>query len=214
MIVKIHRIWIEFIALFICLPLVVFAYRVALAPWLLIIIVSAAIACFLIIYTDNSFKRFRLTNTANLHRLLWRSPITFVVGAILTSAVYIVFVQGELFSLPLYEFDSWLLLLFVYPLLSAWPQELIFRTYFFHRYKKVMPNKTLRILVSALIFSFAHIIYANIWAVVLSFIGGLIFSYTYVKSRSTIACVIEHSVWGIWLFSLGLGQYLDLSQTL
>ncbi|MGB1201871.1 MAG: CPBP family intramembrane glutamate endopeptidase, partial [Cognaticolwellia aestuarii] len=43
----------------------------------------------------------------------------------------------------------------------------------------------------------------------LAFLGGLLFSYTYAQSRSTFVCVIEHSLWGLWMFTLGVGQYLD-----
>ena len=46
-------------------------------------------------------------------------------------------------------------------------------------------------------------------AVSLAFIGGLLFAYTYAQSRSTFACVLEHSLWGIWMFTLGMGDYLD-----
>jgi CheY-like chemotaxis protein len=102
-----------------------------------------------------------------------------------------------------------LMLLLLYPILSVMPQELIFRTYFFHRYKRIMPSKTVRIIVSASVFALAHIVYANVLAVLLAFLGGLLFSYTYAQSRSTFVCVIEHSLWGLWMFTLGLGDVLD-----
>ena len=104
---------------------------------------------------------------------------------------------------------NWLMLIVLYPLVSVLPQELIFRTYFFHRYKKIIPDKRWRILLSAFTFSLAHLIYDNWIAVALAFVGGLMFAYTYAYTRSTLVCVLEHSVWGLWLFTLGLGQYLD-----
>lgn len=67
----------------------------------------------------------------------------------------------------------------------------------------------MRIIVSATVFALAHIVYANLIAVCLAFLGGLLFSYTYAQSRSTFVCVIEHSLWGIWMFTLGIGGYLD-----
>lgn len=113
--------------------------------------------------------------------------------------------QGHWFTLPRENLTDWLMLLLLYPLLSVIPQELIFRTYFFHRYKRIMPSKWLRIIISASVFALAHIVYANWVAVSLAFIGGLLFAYTYAQSRSTFACVLEHSLWGIWMFTLGMG---------
>jgi len=72
-----------------------------------------------------------------------------------------------------------------------------------------MPKKSVRIILSATVFALAHIVYANLIAVCLAFLGGLLFSYTYAQSRSTFVCVIEHSLWGIWMFTLGIGSYLD-----
>ncbi len=72
-----------------------------------------------------------------------------------------------------------------------------------------MPKKAVRIVVSASVFALAHIVYANWTAVALAFLGGLLFAYTYAKSRSTVVCVIEHSLWGLWMFTLGIGSYLD-----
>ncbi len=86
---------------------------------------------------------------------------------------------------------------------------MIFRTYFFHRYKPIIPNKTKRVWLSAAVFALAHVVYGNLVAVLLAFFGGLLFSYTYAHSRSTIACVLEHSLWGLWMFTIGAGSYLD-----
>lgn len=67
----------------------------------------------------------------------------------------------------------------------------------------------MRIFVSASVFALAHIVYANWVAVALAFAGGVLFAYTYAQSRSTFVCVIEHSLWGLWMFTIGIGRYLD-----
>jgi membrane protease YdiL (CAAX protease family) len=72
-----------------------------------------------------------------------------------------------------------------------------------------MPRKNIRVLCSAFLFAFAHIVYDNWIAVILAFVGGLLFAFTYAKTRSTLTCVVEHSVWGILLFTLGLGDVLS-----
>lgn len=46
-----------------------------------------------------------------------------------------------------------------YPVLSALPQELIFRPLFFHRYAALMPSGQGAIALNAAVFSFAHLMY-------------------------------------------------------
>ena len=158
---------------------------------------------------DPQFKRFRLTSLGQFSAVKRRLFSFFFIGALFSGVFYSIMNQGNWFVIPRTSLNDWLLLLILYPLLSVLPQELIFRTYFFHRYKRIMPNKTVRILTSAFVFALAHIVYANWIAVLLAFLGGLLFSYTYAQSRSTFVCVIEHSLWGLWMFTLGIGQYLD-----
>lgn len=158
---------------------------------------------------DPQFKRFRLTSLGQFSTVKRRLFSFFFIGALFSGVFYSIMNQGNWFIIPRTSLNDWLLLLILYPLLSVLPQELIFRTYFFHRYKRIMPHKTVRILISAFVFALAHIVYANWVAVLLAFLGGLLFSYTYAQSRSTFVCVIEHSLWGLWMFTLGVGQYLD-----
>ena len=186
----------------------------------------------MLLLSDPHFKRFRLTSFGEFSAVKRRlfsfffigalfsgefSAVKrrlfsfFFIGALFSGVFYGIINQGNWFLLPRNSFHDWLMLLLMYPLLSVVPQELIFRTYFFHRYKRIMPNKTVRIMVSATVFALAHIVYANWVAVLLAFIGGLLFSFTYAQSRSTFVCVIEHSLWGLWMFTLGIGQYLDSS---
>lgn len=101
-----------------------------------------------------------------------------------------------------------LFVLFVlYPILSALPQELIFCSFFFHRYAPFFRHKTTRIIMSAVVFAYAHVLYINAIAPTLSFIGGLIFAQTYAKTRSLALVTIEHSLYGNALFLVGLGWY-------
>ncbi|MDU0355872.1 hypothetical protein RS130_20045 [Paraglaciecola aquimarina] len=43
---------------------------------------------------------------------------------------------------------------------------------------------------------------------VLTFAGGILFALNYKKSQSLVAVSIEHSAYGLWLFTVGLGQQL------
>lgn len=94
-----------------------------------------------------------------------------------------------------------------YPIISALPQEFIFCTFFFARYKPFFGTGKLMVLASAIVFAYAHILYINPVAPTLSFIGGLIFALTFLKHRSLALVTIEHSLYGMTLFMTGLGWY-------
>jgi|TARA_B100000929_G_scaffold153008_2_gene120958 membrane protease YdiL (CAAX protease family) len=201
--------WFEFTLIFVSLPLLGFFLRAYLANWLIPALIILMTVCGMLLLSDPHFKRFRLTSLGQFSAVKRRLFSFFFLGALFSGMFYGIMNQENWFSLPRNSFNDWLMLLLLYPILSVMPQELIFRTYFFHRYKRIMPSKTVRIIVSASVFALAHIVYANVLAVLLAFLGGLLFSYTYAQSRSTFVCVIEHSLWGLWMFTLGLGDVLD-----
>ncbi|HRO13853.1 MAG TPA: CPBP family intramembrane metalloprotease [Paracoccus sp. (in: a-proteobacteria)] len=97
----------------------------------------------------------------------------------------------------------WLL----YPLLSALPQELIFRPLFFHRYGGLMPDARTAMLVNAAVFSFAHLMYWSLVVAALTFAGGWIFARAYLD-RGFPAAWMLHAVAGNALFTVGMGAFL------
>jgi membrane protease YdiL (CAAX protease family) len=137
-----------------------------------------------------------------------RLPL-FVLGTLVAALLSSELQPAQWFHWPRRQTTNWWLWLIAYPLLSVWPQELIYRTFLFHRYKRIMPSKLVRGVASTVLFGYAHIVYANGIAMALALIGGALFSYTYVRTRSTLTCVVEHSLWGLTLFTLGLGDYLS-----
>lgn len=98
-------------------------------------------------------------------------------------------------------------LLTAYPVLSAFPQELVFCTFFFARYHVFFGTGKGLILASAIIFAYAHILYINPVAPTLSLLGGLIFAMTYARTKSLALVTIEHGLYGNALFLIGLGWY-------
>lgn len=205
--------WCELILIFLLLPLASIPFKSYLTTSLLPLLCVIAIICLRLLLHDKSFKRFRLVNSKNLGALLWHSPLLFLIGIMASLFFFQAFTQLEKVVVVTEHTHRFIIILLTYPLFSVLPQELIFRTYFFHRYKRIIPAKTARILLSAFVFALAHAIYGNLWAILLAFLGGLIFAYTYAITRSTLAVVLEHSVWGLWLFAVGLGDYLDLAKT-
>jgi membrane protease YdiL (CAAX protease family) len=64
-----------------------------------------------------------------------------------------------------------------------------------------------QVFASSVVFAFAHIIFASALTVLLSFIGGLLLSHTYLRSRSLWLVSIEHAVLGDLIFTVGLGAW-------
>ena len=96
----------------------------------------------------------------------------------------------------------WLL----YPILSALPQELIFRPLFFHRFGSLFPSQRVAMAVNAFVFSFAHLMYWSVVVAVLTLIGGWIFARAYLI-RGFPSAWILHGIAGNMLFSVGMGAY-------
>lgn len=114
---------------------------------------------------------------------------------------------GQMFNLVEARPDVALRIVFLYPLLSALPQEFLFCTFFFHRYRTFFGDGLKMVIASAVVFAFAHVLYINPVAPVLSLAGGLIFAQTYRKTKSLALVTIEHGLYGNALFLIGLGVY-------
>lgn len=142
-------------------------------------------------------------------RSFWKQTLVkFAVIAVIT-AVYVYIVDApKLFCVPKNNPTLWVLILFVYTFLSVWPQEVIYRTFFFERYANFFADKRLLIFVNAVVFCLAHLFFKNVLVTVLTFIGGLLFAYTYYKTKSTTLVSIEHALYGNWLFTVGMGEML------
>jgi CAAX protease family protein len=109
----------------------------------------------------------------------------------------------------------WLFVMVFYPLISVTTQELVYRVFFFHRYAPALNGSGgLAIAVNAMLFATMHaILFASRgstfhWeAVAFSLIGGLIFAYRFVKTRSLLAVWLEHALYGDLIFTIGLGRF-------
>ncbi|MGH1403166.1 MAG: CPBP family intramembrane glutamic endopeptidase [Alphaproteobacteria bacterium] len=198
---------IEFIILCIGLPSTIIIFR--LAPFMMLFLWAAAAYCaYQLFYVGHeNFARdtwkFHAVNKENMKMILPRWIIC-CVG--MTAFLY--FYDPSKMFVMLQERPFGLFLLFIiYPLLSALPQELIFCSFFFHRYKRFFKSERARIIASALVFAYAHVLYINWIAPFFSLIAGLIFAMTYAKTRSLALVTIEHALYGNALFMIGLGWY-------
>lgn len=204
---RLHR-SLELSGIFILTPLFFYLNWIHLPKLAGLIIVAAG--CFIILYHDPAYG-FKSINM-NIEQVLTRSFIrhlaikSFVVGALISGLVW--WSQpGGLFSLPLAHPVLWAVIMLLYPVFSALPQEFIYRVFFFHRYQQLFPGKWVMIAASALTFSYLHIVYDNAWALTLALAGGLFFSKTYSNSQSLWQVTLEHTVYGWIIFTSGMGHY-------
>lgn len=102
----------------------------------------------------------------------------------------------------------WLAVMFAYPALSVVPQGVIYRAFFRERYAALFPNPAARTLVAAACFSFCHVFFLNAWALLLTFVGGVLFWRTCERSGSLLLSNIEHAIYGDLVFTIGYGGFL------
>ena len=100
-----------------------------------------------------------------------------------------------------------LMIFMFYPIFSAYPQELIFRTFFYHRYRNLFPNVQVAILANALLFGYAHLLFENWLAVIATILLGWAMSITYLKTKSLIGTSLEHAIYGNFAFLIGIGDF-------
>ena len=139
----------------------------------------------------------------------WRKMLlTFLFfGSIMTLAAWF-FVPEYFFSFPQEAPLFWLLVMILYPLLSAFPQELIFRLYFFRRYPTFFKmSDNARIIFNAALFAYAHIMFMHWFTIVATFFGSLLFSKRYMRTRSIPLVLAEHALYGNLFFTVGFGQF-------
>jgi len=137
-----------------------------------------------------------------------RTVIFFSVIVLLTITYVLLYDSSNLFFVPLK--NPWLFVLFfiVYVLLSAWPQEILYRAFFFSRYGALFKNESTMIVVNSVLFSLAHLFFRNALVIAITFVGGILFGLTYLKFKSTTLVTIEHALYGNWLFAVGMGSML------
>ena len=141
-------------------------------------------------------------------RFLKSTGIKFLVIAIVLSFFVYKSTPEKLFYVVLEKPKTWLFFLGVYTIMSVIPQEFIYRTFFFNRYRSLVKSNYLFILINAGLFSLAHLFFGNTLVMIITFIGGLLFAYTYYKTKSTLFVMIEHTLYGCWLYTVGMGMML------
>ncbi|GAA4945879.1 hypothetical protein GCM10023314_18940 [Algibacter agarivorans] len=195
----------EFFIIFILVPV---SFALNFSPWIKLVI--GGIGFLYVVYVLLKVENEKLKIAPNLNwKLFWKE--TFVKGVvivILTTLFVWITDKETLFNVLLNKPKLWVFILFLYSLFSVYPQELIFRTFYFKRYHNLFKNKGFLVFLNAIVFALGHLFFKNSLVIILTFLGGLLFAFTYNKTQSTLLVSIEHAIYGCWLFTVGMGVML------
>lgn len=213
--------WVEFLVIFVGAPL---PFVLGWVPmrWMMPALLLFALGCLAVLTLDKTFERRRLWHFAGLRQELWRMLGLFAIGVLGMAGLLAVLValrERQLIAmhenvrwlaLPMREPVLWLAIMVGYPLVSVYPQEVIYRAFLFHPYRTILPTPMARITASAAVFGWVHIVFMGGDAVTglpvaLCVLGGVLFGISYERGRSLAAAWFEHAIYGCAVFTLGLG---------
>jgi membrane protease YdiL (CAAX protease family) len=192
--------WLEFVLIFAGAPVLILFLK---DRWLTVGLLWAGAA--------GAYLYSRRFNTAPgdapLGEGIKRIMIRFAVLApVITAAAWLA-MPGSFLSFPRDHPGIWILVMLLYPLLSVWPQEMVYRAFIYCRYSSLFGVWGGYILASALAFGYMHLIFINSVAVAMSVLGGLLFARNYARNRSLALVSIEHALYGCLIFTVGLGRF-------
>ncbi|MDB6182387.1 type II CAAX prenyl endopeptidase Rce1 family protein [Paracoccus fistulariae] len=193
----------EFAALYIGAPLLIALFMPAYLLFEALAIFS--VAGLLLLWLSGGFRWRSLV--VGWGRIPWLQVLGITLATLISGYVILSLNQPEaLFAIPRYRPELLLLIWVFYPLLSALPQELIFRVLFFHRYRSLLPQGNAGHALNAALFSFAHLMYWSWIVCIFTLVGGWIFARAYQRQGFPSAWLL-HAVAGNVLFAVGMGYY-------
>ncbi len=204
----------EFILLFFGIPVILYFDSFIVHPSRILLPVVAALIVYFLTKKDFALKSLVKLRVS---KETIRENVWVVLASTLVLTAYVaIFKPENLFNLPRKNPQIWLMLGAFYPVFSAYLQEIIYRTFLFTRYGPLFKKRYWLVLVSGITFSFAHIIYYSPVSVLLTLIAGLYLAYVYEKTRSVLYTAILHSIFGMLVFTIGMGQHfwLDMNKYL
>lgn len=169
-------------------------------------LVVLGIVVLLYLFRQPSFDRANLLRPSALRNALPSILALSAIAAVLMVVAVAVWKPDQLFGLPRENPRIWVMVAILYPLLSVYPQELVFRAFLMHRYQPVFGGGVGVVAASAAAFGFAHIIFGTVLSVVLTVIAGWLFARRYQRTQSLLAASLEHAIFGVLAFTVGLGD--------
>jgi len=197
---------IEFVLLFFAGP-AIFAYTRHRIPAIPALWVWTA-WCLYILLRDPHFNREHLWDSAAFFRYA-PSIFAIFIAALVIGITLIRRYAPELFlSLPRSKPTLWAALMVLYPILSVYPQGIVFRAFVFDRYRDLFSTNWEMVTASAVAFTWVHIVFHNRLALILTGLGGILFGLRYLQTGSLFITSFEHALYGCAIFTVGVGRSL------
>ena len=206
--------WLEFALFFIAVPILFTLSEYS--PLQIMLIINFCCLCILIIYSVQHItmlcewiaegKRPSLRGIRRHWKQAAKTLLTRILLSTFGLSVLLLFLRPTNFLAPLRQ-PGWILLIAIYSMISAPPQEFVYRKFFFQRYRLLFPSDRVMLLMSSLSFSFVHIIFRHPIPLLLTFIAGYWFSQSYQRYNSLLLPSIEHALYGSLAFSIGYHTY-------
>ncbi len=205
-----RRLWLiaEMLTFFVLTPIAVYSLLYTYRIPLFVLLLPVFLFFILFLTIDRSFS-WRKTLGVGIG---WKDFVSILTVFAVAGPGIALFALNDVpqrfLSFPRYAFDLWLTIMIAYPIISVTTQEIMYRVFFFHRYRPLFAGDPQGgIFLNAVLFSFSHIVFQNLTTLVISFLGGLLFAWRYESSRSYWALILEHSLYGNLIFTVGLGRY-------
>lgn len=196
---------VEFLLLFLIGP-TLFAYtrhRIPAIPMLW----ALTAYCLFILLRDPGFHRGSLWNSAPLGH--YAPPILELFAAAAAIGIALVLRYGSpglFLNFPRSKPRLWGMVMMLYPILSVYPQGIVYRAFVFDRYRDLFGPSWAIVLASAFAFTYVHIVFHNKLALMLTGLGGILFGIRFLQTGSLFVTSFEHSLYGCFLFTVGVGH--------
>jgi hypothetical protein len=201
---------IEFTTIFVAIPLALALHRASIPPFA--ILWPFFVYCLTVLLRDRTFNRQELWRPRALRSQLASILALFLIAAAPLTGLLYHFHPELLLTFVFTHPRVWAILMLLYPILSVYPQGVIYRVFLMHRCRPLLgaagpKREWALILISALAFSFMHIVFRNWVAVALTLPGGIIFARRQLRTRSLFVSSFEHALYGCFIFTVGLGDF-------
>jgi hypothetical protein len=195
----------EFFILFFVAP-TLFTMRRHRLPAIPMLWVMAAY-CLIVLLRNPQFDAQRLWQTGNVGAYAPGILGLFALVLAIGIALVLRYDRRRFLQFPKSKPRLWMAVMIIYPLLSVYPQGIIYREFMFNRYHELFGGGIGMVLASASAFAYVHIIFRNRLAVGLTFIAGILFALRYLQTDSLLISCFEHALYGCAIFTIGLGRW-------
>jgi hypothetical protein len=163
--------------------------------------------CLLVLLRDPNFRGPALWDASGLvahaPAILSLFALVAVVGIVLVRR----YDRKRFLQFPKSKPGLWASVMMLYPLLSVYPQGIVYRAFIFDRYRDLFGSGIGMVLASATAFAYVHIVFRNRLAIGLCFVAGILFAVRYLWTGSLLVSSFEHALYGCTIFTIGLGRW-------